>query len=361
MRGNLRDAFLEGMDRAILAGVDIPAMNERIAGKALDLLKDEDLVLGPAEDGGYYLVGERRDVPEVFSGVEWGTPGVLEKTLEIAARRDLRTALVDRLADVDRPGDLTRWEEVRNAERPGSPWLSVIIPALNEVENVADTISAIRAVPGVEIIVVDGGSGDGTPDLAENYGATVLRTGPGRARQMNHGAEQARGEVFLFLHADTWLPPGFETAIREALAEPGAVAGAFELHIDAPGRSLRLIDRAANWRSRRLGMPYGDQGVFLPARVFREMGGFPDLPIMEDYELMRRLRKKGRIVIPRFHSLASPRRWLRVGPWRNTLINQVIILGYHLGVSPSRLAALYWPSRSRSRRPGDAAGKRTRG
>jgi rSAM/selenodomain-associated transferase 2/rSAM/selenodomain-associated transferase 1 len=341
MRGNLRDAFLDGMDRAILVGIDIPGMNEEIAGRALDLLNREDLVFGPAEDGGYYLVGTRRDIAEIFSSIEWGTPGVLESTLQVATKLHLRPALVDRLGDVDRPEDLPCWEEIRRSERMGRPWLSVIIPAINEAENVADTISALRGVPGVEIIVVDGGSTDGTPDLGKDYGALVLRTEPGRARQMNSGAECARGEILLFLHADTWLPPGFDAAIRAALDEPGAVAGAFELHIDAPGRSLRLIDRAANWRSRRLGMPYGDQGIFMPARVFRDAGGFPDLPIMEDYEMMRRLRKKGRIVIPRFHSLASPRRWLRVGPWKNTLINQVVIFGYHLGVDPSRLAALY--------------------
>jgi len=343
MGGALRKAFLEGMDRAVLVGTDIPAMNEKIATKALDLLNDEDLVFGPAEDGGYYLVGLQRVVPEIFGGIPWSTPEVLEATLAIAEGLKLRFALVDSLGDLDRPEDLHRWDEIRDSEHRDSPWLSIIIPALNEAENVADTIAAASLAPGTEIILVDGGSTDRTAALAENYGVTVLQSEARRARQMNYGAERARGEALLFLHADTWLPDGYDTAIREALAEPDAVAGAFELHINAPGRSLRLIDRVANWRSRRLGMPYGDQGIFLPTRVFREAGGFPDLPLMEDYELMRRLRKRGRIVIPRFHSLASPRRWLQVGPWKTTAINQVIIIGYHLGVSPARLARLYWP------------------
>ena len=163
---------------------------------------------------------------------------------------------------------------------------------------------------------------------------------------MNSGAEAAEGKFLVFLHADTRLPEGFDHHVRRILTQAGVAAGAFQLQIDGPSVRLRLIEKAANWRSRYLHMPYGDQAIFLRAELFREMGGFPDLPIMEDFELIRRLKGRGRIVIAPAAALTSPRRWEKVGVLRTTLINQLMILGFYLGLEPSRLARWYGAKRA---------------
>jgi len=219
--------------------------------------------------------------------------------------------------------------------------LSVIIPAVDEAGNIGDVVGRAMSGPDVEVIVADGGSADGTPGAARASGAKVISTSPGRAHQMNAGAAEATGDVLLFLHADTRLPDGYKRHIEETLSGPGVVAGAFRLSIDSPGLALRIIERLANFRSRRMGLPYGDQGIFLRKRAFDEAGGFPELPIMEDYELMRRFKRRGRVALADAAAVTSARRWERLGVLRTTLINQLVIAGYILGVKPQRLKALY--------------------
>ena len=152
----------------------------------------------------------------------------------------------------------------------------------------------------------------------------------------------AKGEILLFLHADTHPPEGYDEMAREALARPGVAAGAFLFGIDADGPRYRRLERMVNWRARRLQMPYGDQGIFLRASLFREIGGYGDLPIMEDFDLVRRLKRHGSVVqIPR-PILTSARRWREIGIWRAACLNVVMVAGYYAGVSPARLARLYY-------------------
>jgi len=228
--------------------------------------------------------------------------------------------------------------------------ISVVIPTLNEAEDIVRTIQSVQRVPGVEIIVVDGGSTDETVRRAVTCGAKVLSVAPGRAMQMNIGAREAVGDILLFLHADTRPPQGFEDHVRRVLIPPDTVAGAFSLGIDANAAGLRIIERLTNWRSRHLQMPYGDQGIFLPAEHFRAMGGFPETPFMEDFEFMRRLRKRGRIVIVPVQVRTSGRRWRSLGILRTTFINQTVILGYLAGVAPSRLARWYYGRKGEGKR-----------
>jgi len=145
----------------------------------------------------------------------------------------------------------------------------------------------------------------------------------------------------LFLHADTLLPDRFDKRVRDTLKDTGVTAGAFRLRIDSPAPSLRLIEAAVNLRSHWLGMPYGDQAIFIRANEFHALGGFSTIPIMEDFELMRQLRRRGRVAIAPAHVNTSARRWQRLGPWRTTWSNQMVIAGYCLGVSPERLAQWY--------------------
>jgi rSAM/selenodomain-associated transferase 2 len=230
--------------------------------------------------------------------------------------------------------------------------ISVIIPTLNESVGIQRSIESIG--PGLEVIVVDGGSMDDTLRLAEALGARTLKVAGGRAAQMNAGAQVAIGDILLFLHGDTQLPEGFGDLIHEALQDKSAspcgarsaIAGAFYLQIDAPLRQLRWVEYGVNWRSRVLQMPYGDQGIFLRSATFRQVGGFPEQPIMEDFELMRRLQRLGEITIIPIPVVTSARRWLQRGILRTTLINQLVILGYFLGVDTQCLKKLYRQSKS---------------
>jgi rSAM/selenodomain-associated transferase 2 len=225
----------------------------------------------------------------------------------------------------------------------------VIVPTLDEASVIGETLRRIPCGRDIEVIVVDGGSRDSTVSIAAALGARVIHTHGGRARQMNSGAAAARGEILLFLHADTRLPDDFPCVVRETLSKPGVVLGVFRLRIDSPWRSLRLVEALANFRSRWLGMPYGDQALFLRKRYFRTAAGFATLPIMEDFEFVRRIRRSGRVAIAPVAVLTSARRWERLGVLRTTVINQVMILGYLFGISLARLAQWY--------RGGDAASR----
>jgi rSAM/selenodomain-associated transferase 2 len=230
-----------------------------------------------------------------------------------------------------------------------APKISIIIPVLNEAATIQETLIRLQEASEVEVIVVDGGSRDETVAIAKCVGKVlakslpinVISTAAGRARQMNAGAAAATGDILLFLHADTHLPIGFDILVRQALQNPGTVAGAFELRINAQLLGLRLIEKMVNMRSRFLSMPYGDQGIFLKATLFHEIGGFPEIPIMEDFEFMLRLRHQGRITLVPAPVLTSGRRWQKLGVVKTTLINQLIIVCYFLGVSPEQLIRWY--------------------
>jgi len=219
--------------------------------------------------------------------------------------------------------------------------ISIIIPTRNEADSIGKLLSELLEVSGIELLVVDGDSTDNTVDVAKSLGAEVLSTSPGRAQQMNAGGEAAHGDVLLFLYSDTRLAPGFAGRVRDALIQPAVSAGAFQFSINGRGFGLRIIEWLVNFRSRIFQMPYGDQGIFVTTDMFYSIGGFPLQPIMEDFELMRRLKKKGRIEIISPAATTSARRWKRLGILKTTLINQAIIIGYLFGVSPEKLAGWY--------------------
>jgi rSAM/selenodomain-associated transferase 2 len=223
--------------------------------------------------------------------------------------------------------------------------ISIIIPTLNEEDNIAGCLASTQNASNAERIVVDGGSRDRTVEIARACGATVITIPSGRARQMNAGAKVASGDLLIFLHADTRLPERFDSCVRQILARPGIAAGAFEFCLDMSSAGLRIIERVANWRSRRLQMPYGDQAIFIRSAVFRDIGGFPDMPIMEDFEFIRRLKKRGHIHTAPHPAITSARRWRMLGLWKTTLINELVVVAYYLGLSPARIHR--WARRNR--------------
>jgi rSAM/selenodomain-associated transferase 2 len=217
--------------------------------------------------------------------------------------------------------------------------ISIIIPVLNEAPNIGATMASIQA-DNIEIIVVDGGSKDDTRKIAADLGAIVINSAVGRSLQMNTGAKIATGDILLFLHGDSRLPAGFDRLIEEALVA-GVAGGAFGLQIDAPQLQFRWIEWGVGVRSRWFQMPYGDQGIFLRAEMFWAIGGFPPLPIMEDFEFIRRLQRQGAIVIIPAPVTTLARRWLQKGIWQTTVINQLMVAGYLLGISPQKLLQFY--------------------
>jgi rSAM/selenodomain-associated transferase 2 len=225
---------------------------------------------------------------------------------------------------------------------PSQAKISIIIPVLNEAAILAHMIASLPSANSIEIIVVDGGSQDNTPEIAKTLGRVkIIQTQPGRATQMNAGALLASGEILLFLHSDTSLPPNFGQWVLQSLSHPQTIAGAFQLQIDGPGVGLRVVEKLVNARSRILGMPYGDQAIFLRRSTFEKIGGYPPLPIMEDFELMRQLQKMGHIDIVPVSAIASARRWQKLGVIKTTLINQLVIVAYFLGIPPHQIATWY--------------------
>ncbi len=345
MHSSFVQAFRHGAQRSVIIGADVPELAVEIIDEAFSKLRSRDVVIGPSEDGGYYLVGLNRPHEELFQGLSWGSDSVCRETLARAKEKELSYALLSCLKDVDRPEDLLLNEGAAPAaadvNRRVEPLISVIVPTLNEELNVGKCLSKVKSCDGVEIIVVDGGSHDRTVDVAGSYGAKVLLGPRGRAVQMNLGALVAKGEILVFLHGDTLLPDNWDYHVRHQLQSSETIAGAFELRIDSGRPALRIIELLANYRSRRLGMPYGDQALFMRADTFRAQGGFVNEPIMEDFELMRRLRKQGTVRIAPAAVLTSARRWEEKGVWATTAINQLLIFGYLFGISTAILNQWY--------------------
>ncbi len=220
--------------------------------------------------------------------------------------------------------------------------VSVVIPVLNEAAGIENAIQRAWDAGAAEVIVVDGGSHDGTAELADQADCVLVRAEPGRASQQNAGANLAQGECLLFLHADTWLAPAATQQIVEALAaESKLVGGSFQQQITATGISYRWLEYGNRWRARYLRLPYGDQGLFVRASVFRDLGGFATVPLMEDVLLARHMRKRGRLAHLPGPLHVSARRWQKHGIWRQTLRNWLLITAFQLGVSPQRLAQFY--------------------
>ncbi len=213
----------------------------------------------------------------------------------------------------------------------------MVIPAVDEAEALPATLAAARR-PDVEILVVDGGSGDATAHVAARAGARVVSSARGRGCQLAAGAAQARAPVLLFVHADTRLPDGYVEAIEAALAAPGRSVGAFRLRVDGAGFALRWIEWWVAQRCRWLSLPYGDQALFVRTSTYRELGGFRDLAALEDIEFVRRARRHGRVHVLDHPVLTSARAWRRHGVLRMTLVNAACAVAFSVGVPVDAVA-----------------------
>lgn len=223
--------------------------------------------------------------------------------------------------------------------------MSIVIPVLNEASSIIATLERTRALEGnPEIIVVDGGSTDETVALAGRH-ARVISSPRGRAAQMNRGAAEARGNTLLFLHADTMLPRDALRCIAGALANPRVVGGRFQVVLDDPGWMYRVIGFSINLRDRLAGGFTGDQAIFIRAGVFRALGGYREMPLMEDLDLGRRMGKVGKVARLRPTVVTSARRWRKNGVIRTIVLMWTLRLLYLAGVPPARLARFYRDTR----------------
>ncbi len=221
--------------------------------------------------------------------------------------------------------------------------LSIIVPVLNEASLIADRLAALEPLQrrGAEVIVVDGGSSDSTVDAAQDHADLVVAAARGRATQMNAGASVADGEVLLFLHADSCLPPQADRIILDAMAVSGRKWGRFDVRIDGRHPLLPVIAFFMNWRSRLTGICTGDQGIFVRRDVFEACGGFPSISLMEDIALSRILKRRGRPRCLGRRIVTSGRRWELNGTWRTMFLMWRLRLAYFLGADPRHLAARY--------------------
>jgi rSAM/selenodomain-associated transferase 2 len=222
--------------------------------------------------------------------------------------------------------------------------LSIIIPTLNEAEHLEELLLHLLVIcPGAEVIVVDGGSWDGSQEVVRRFPQVrLVPSQRGRARQMNAGARVANGSILLFLHADTRLPAATETAIRESFADLRVVGGRFDVRFDCPRPAFRMIAALMNGRSRVSRIFTGDQAIFVRREVFEALGGYPDIPLMEDVEFTRRLKRKGRLACLWLQVTTSARKWEREGVIRTILLMWTLRFQYFAGVSPHSLYRRYY-------------------
>ncbi len=219
--------------------------------------------------------------------------------------------------------------------------ISIVIPVFNEAQLIDSFLQRLLRQPGdFEVIVADGGSEDGTRDVLSRLpDVKKIFVAKGRGKQMNEGAKVARGEILLFLHADTALPPRGLQKVREALSDPTVIGGCFRLCFDHPGVIFRIL--ALGSRINHTYFTYGDQGLFLRSLTFKKIGGFRNIPVMEDLEIQKRLRSLGRFVKIPDPVLTSARRYLQNGPLRQHLLTTTLVTLFHLGVSPQTLTRYY--------------------
>lgn len=329
-----------GLRRIVLIGSDIADLDPGDLRDAFDVLTREDAVLGPARDGGFYLIGLGEPCDTVFEPRTWGTGQVLERTKALLVGSGLRLSLLERRSDIDEAGDLHLLE----AQSFFRDRLSVVIPTIGFTPRVERTLDFLHSQiwPGDEIILVHGGMG---PDMSKEEPRDAVRhvhSALGRGLQMNAGAAAATGSLLFFLHDDSLPPAGFPYAIRRTCADQAMKLGCFRLRFLPTSPSLDLVARWANFRSTRLRLPYGDQGFFCRRDVFDSLGGFRRLHLMEDVDFAARCRHLGKVPVLPMTIRTSPERYLRKGVLRASMQNHLLMLLYLLGVDDAKLYRIYY-------------------
>lgn len=344
---------------AIALGADSPGLPIKFLEEAREALTHSDAVVGPSEDGGFYLLGLRRCPVDLLSGIPWSTKTTCEGTIAKLKAAGLTVHILPSWFDVDTADELAKLRSLLSAKVIHAPrtkqfletrapayavappiHCSVIIPTLNERATLPKTLSLLQKQKWVhEVIVADGGSTDGTREWlnAQNF-ARVVDAPAGKGNQINAGVQAATGDVLLFLHADCQLPPDGLQHIASALGSPEIAGGCFEVSFTSNHAiSLELVARGINFRTRLSHSATGDQGIFVRKQVFDLAGGCPNWPLFEDVELVRRIKELGKFAVLRSRLRVSARRHLSRGVFRTVLLVYLLRVAFWFGASPFTL------------------------
>lgn len=342
MRRALERALSLGACRAVLVGSDVAGLTAGDIVAGLDALRSVDAVLGPASDGGFYLIGLRRRCSAPFKPEEWGGSGVSRRTMELLSRSGFSVRRLTERADIDRGEDL----KLLDGDVFCRAKISVIVPTLGEKGDLQPLLGVLdrELWPGDDVTVVQGRTNGAGQERPETIGENVrwMFAPVGRGVQMDWGAREAGGDILWFLHDDCLPPPNLGHGIRRIVASPSLAVGCFRLAFQPSTPLLDAIAAWANWRSRWLKLPYGDQGFFCSREVYEKVGGFGGRLIMEDVVFLRAARKFGAVLRLDDVLLTSSRRHLKRGVLRASMENHYAMLLHSLGADDRRIYSHYY-------------------
>ncbi len=321
-------SFALGYKKVLLMGSDCPDNTTENLHKALAALEIQPCVFGPSHDGGYYLIALSQHHEALFTNIAWGTDTVLQQSIA----KVNEYSLLEYLQDVDLPEHIPKR-------------ISIIIPTLNEEHSITQTIMATQHAFNVEVIVVDAHSKDATCHKAQKLGAKVYslpkENTPSRAAQMNLGASKATGDLLLFLHADSILPPLWSQHLRQAFKNPSTSLTYFSFALSGKFTGKKLIEWGTNMRAKLCSLPYGDQGLCMRKQDFFNLQGYASTPILEDVLLVKNARTLGHIVELPAPLITSGRRWEKHGAFTVTCYNQMVYIALKLGATPQLVHDAY--------------------
>jgi rSAM/selenodomain-associated transferase 2/rSAM/selenodomain-associated transferase 1 len=340
--------FQKGYGQAVLIGSDIADLLGIDIEEAFEALDEHQAVVGPAQDGGFYLIGLKAPCAKVFNFPSWSNPSVYERTIHCLQDSGLRFKAISKRRDIDQEEDM-----VHVKDQPiFHDQISIIIPLLGRMARLAPLIEWLEAQlwPGDEIIIVKDRPachtyetpGSGTVTITSH--TRLIFATRGRGSQLNCGSRVAQGNLLWFLHADTVPPPNFGYHIRKLSLAPECALGCFKISLGKRHVLLRLISIWANFRTKYFKLPYGDQGLFCSRHILEKVGGFRKKFLMEDVDLVKACKKMGKLLIIQQELYSSPERYLRKGILRASCQNQLLMLLYFLGVSDRRLYRFYYDS-----------------
>jgi len=340
MKNAFNHVFNKGYEHVVLIGTDIADLKPGDIGDAFRALNGNEVVLGPAHDGGFYLIGSPFAVNEVFNFPDWSTPSVFERTQRCLHDAAHKIRILCERHDIDEENDLIYVD--RNPLFQDQ--ISIIIPYLKGTQKTASLVDTLDAQlwPGDEIVLVKGvGSPDSRIKIISPHTRVVFAT-KGRGNQLNHGAKAAQRNILWFLHIDSAPPPNFGYHIRKLTHTRDRVLGCFELRFSTSSFILDLIYKWSNLRTKYFDLPYGDQGIFCTRDIFEKAGGFKKQFLMEDVDFVRNCKKMGKLLVIPQPIYSSPRRYMTKGVLRASLQNHFLMLLYYLGVSDERLFQFYY-------------------
>jgi hypothetical protein len=340
MRNAICLAFAIGARKAVLIGTDLADIEAADIKGAFRDAGGDAVVLGPAADGGFYLIGTGRPIDAPFDFRDWGTGDVFSRTAGALRTKGFHIRPASLRNDVDRESDLDRLA----SDPLFSSSISVIIPTLTNPRKLSPLLDYLENTiwPGDEIVVVQGGAVEKTTRRNVSPALTFVFAPRGRGIQQNVGAMLARGSILFFLHDDTVPPHDFGYLIRRASLDAQAALGCFKLAFSPANAALSLIAGWANLRTLCFKLPYGDQGLFCKKEVFERVGGFGRRYLFEDVDLAGKLRKEGRISIVPNKAYSSPARYLREGILKASLQNHLLALLSALGRDERALYRRYY-------------------